>query len=435
MDTPNKIKAALDAAIFEAMTGGEFVGDYRDFTRNRKIPVETTIKLLLSMHGGSLKKELYDYGINATPSAFVQQRTKISPDLFLEILHNFNHKHQDATTYRGYRLLAVDGTCINMARNPNADSFVCNASNPKGYNQLHLNPLYDILNQTYFDCIIQPQPRTDEIGALIAMLYMNDFDGKNLIIADRGYESYNTFAHLLNRDGVDFLIRVKQDRSAMREIAKLPAMVEFDMDISFTITTTQTNADKKNGYIFLQVPKNTHKENSPKTRVGRWDFPSPYPMSFRVVRFMLDTGEYETVCTSLPNSFTIDDIKELYHMRWGIETSFRMLKYAVGLINLHGKCDDFVRQEIYAALTMYNFCNRISNMVVVQQKKSNAYAYKVNLTMAIYLCKQFYRTPNADGEKLIKDIARYTEPVRPGRRDERNIRAKSFAGFTYRVAA
>ena len=40
----------------------------------------------------------------------------------------------------------------------------------------------------------------------------------------------------------------------MREVAKLP-MMELDCNISFTITTTQTNKDKKNGYIHLQVPK------------------------------------------------------------------------------------------------------------------------------------------------------------------------------------
>ena len=35
----------------------------------------------------------------------------------------------------------------------------------------------------------------------------------------------------------------------------------------------------------------------------------------------------------------------------------------------------------------------------------------------------------------MRQIARYTEPVRPGRQDERNLRAKSFIGFCYRVAA
>ena len=55
--------------------------------------------------------------------------------------------------------------------------------------------------------------------------------------------------------------------------------------------------------------------------------------------------------------------------------------------------------------------------------------------MAIYLCKKFYREDVGDGIQLMKDIAKYTEAVRPDRNDERNIKAKSFVGFTYRVSA
>lgn len=170
-------------------------------------------------------------------------------------------------------------------------------------------------------------------------------------------------------------------------------------------------------------------------RAGRWDFPSPYPMTFRVVRFQLETGEYETLATSLPRSITLAEIKALYHSRWGIETAFRELKYGLGLVNLHGKKDDFVKQEIYSAMIMSNFCSRIANEVVVRKNEANVHEYKVNMNMAIHICRQFYRTQNGDEKQLLKDIARYTEPVRPGRRDERNIKAKSFVGFIYRVSA
>ncbi len=434
---PKVISQALDMAIAGAVIQrGEFVKDMGEFTRKRKLPLETVIKLLLSMDGGSLKKELYKSRISVTPSAFVQQRSKISSNLFRQILQDFNRNCTDTATYKGYRVLAVDGTSINMARNPNAPSFVSYEGNPTaGYNQMFLTPLYDLCSMTYYDAVVTPKPRADEIGSLIAMLYRNDFEGKNIIVADRGYESYNVFAHLLNHGGVDFLIRVKQDRSAMREIKKLP-MMELDTDVSFTITTTQTNEDKQKGHILMQVPKKDGKMRKPQSR-ARWDFGhiNPYPMKLRVVRFILDTGEYETLATSLPrSSFTIEDLKIFYHLRWGVETSFRLLKYCQLLVNLHEKKDEFVKQEIYSALTMYNFCSRIANSVVIEQKDTNIHEYKVNFTMAIYLCREFYRNPNADGSKLMRDIARYTEPIRLGRADERNLKAKSFAGFTYRVS-
>ena len=90
----------------------------------------------------------------------------------------------------------------------------------------------------------------DEIGYLAFSLSWYDFKEKTLIVADRGYAFYNTFAHFLEHPNVEFLIRVKQDRSAMREIGKLP-MTELDVDLSFVITTTQTNADKENGNILV----------------------------------------------------------------------------------------------------------------------------------------------------------------------------------------
>lgn len=434
--TPDTIKADLMSAISEAVANPhkEFGEQECNFVRRRKLTAEVLIRLLLSMQGGSLNKELYDAGIGVTASAFVQQRKKLSYTVLEEAMERFNDASRDSRTYRGYRVLAVDGTAVNMNRNPKSDSFVCSDYNPKGYNQLHVNPMYDVLNKTYRHCVIQPQPQQDEIGALTFMLEWYDFGEKTLIVADRGYESYNVFAHLLEKPNVDFLIRVKQDNSAMRDIKKLP-MEELDADISCTITTTQTNEDKKNGHILIQTHKNKDRVYSAKTRAGRWDFKSPYAMKFHVVRFMLDTGEYETLATSLPRSFTLSEIKELYHARWGIETAFRELKYGLGLVNLHAKKDDFVKQEIFASMIMSNFCNRISGMVAVQQKEENIHEYRVNFKMAVYLCRKFFRTENADAEKLLQDIARYTEPVRPGRQDGRNIKPKSFVGFVYRVPA
>lgn len=94
-----------------------------------------------------------------------------------------------------------------------------------------------------------------------------------------------------------------------------------------------------------------------------------------------------------------------------------------------------MKQEIFSALIMTNFCSRIVNETVIRQKKENGYEYKADMKMATYLCRQFFRTENADSEKLLRDISKYVVPIRPGRSDSRNIKAKSFVGFTYRVSA
>ena len=58
-----------------------------------------------------------------------------------------------------------------------------------------------------------------------------------------------------------------------------------------------------------------------------WFHGSPYLMSLRIVKFKLENGNYETICTSLsPDKIPPEKLKELYHLRWSIETSFRFLK-------------------------------------------------------------------------------------------------------------
>lgn len=408
-----------------------------DFTRARKISLSDTIKQILSMEGGSLKKELYQlkdmHKIELTLSAFVQQRSKISSQAFEAIFKQFNGACVDREKYKGYRLLAVDGSDINHFRNPDSESFITFPGFEHGYNQTHLNAIYDLLNKTYVDALLQPRPKANEQLAFTEMLKRNTFQGKNIITADRGYESYNVIAHCINTPNMDFLLRVR-NCNGMRDIANLP-MTEIDKDITIEVTITQTKEDKLHNRIYIQThkSKNQYSEN---TINRNWDFPSPYVIRFRAVRFMLATGEYETVVTSLPRSkFSVSEIKELYHMRWGIETSFRDLKYAIGLIDLHCKKDELVAQEIYAALIMYNYCSRMATNVAVHQSKNAIYAYKVNFTMAIRLCKLYYKWRRKNFKQLFVDIGKYVEPIRPGRNDKRNVKYKRFVGFAYRIAA
>lgn len=184
---------------------------------------------------------------------------------------------------------------------------------------------------------------------------------------------------------------------------------------------------------FIQTGSKKGKINSEKTVISTWDFPSPYAMTFRVVRFQLGTGEYETLITSLSSDeFSIEDMKKLYAKRWGIETSFRFLKYPCGLIYLHSKKREFAYQEIYATLIIYNYCHFIATGVVVR-KKDAKHPYKVNFTMAISICRKNLKF-NEPLDTISEDIGRYTEPIRPGRCDLRKLNAKKFVHFLYRAA-
>ena len=87
---------------------------------------------------------------------------------------------------------------------------MCNKGVAKGYNQLHVTPVYDVLNKTYIHCVIQPQPKQDEVGALKFILDWYGVKKKTLIVVDRGFESYNLLAHFKEKQ-IDYLIRVKQE--------------------------------------------------------------------------------------------------------------------------------------------------------------------------------------------------------------------------------
>lgn len=164
-------------------------------------------------------------------------------------------------------------------------------------------------------------------------------------------------------------------------------------------------------------------------------------MTIRIVRFKIaDTGndftDYETIATSLnKKDFSAEEIKKLYHMRWGIETSFRELKYAVGLTRLHTKKTSAAMQEVLARLIMYNFCECITMSIVIEQKDSRKWTYHVNFTHAIHICKDYFRCRDPSPPDVVALITREILPVRPGRPDKRKtVQAKTFVWFMYRVS-
>jgi len=58
-------------------------------------------------------------------------------------------------------------------------------------------------------------------GRAVTILNRTQFQGKNLILGDRGYESYNMLAHFLEKSNLDFLLRVKQGANCLAAIQEL----------------------------------------------------------------------------------------------------------------------------------------------------------------------------------------------------------------------
>jgi len=116
-------------------------------------------------------------------------------------------------------------------------------------------------------------------------------------------------------------------------------------------------------------------------------------------------------------STTIEDIKSLYQMRWGIETSFRTLKYTLGLLALHTQKVDFIIQEIYAKRILSNLCQIVASDAVIQQNNTK-HEYKLNLSALIETIRYFL-SKNKCPRDIVKLFHRYILPIRKGRKVER----------------
>lgn len=405
----------------------------KDFSRKKKWSFSEMMKFMISMEGKSLKDELYEYFEYdfETPSnsSFNQRRAQILPEAFEFLFNEFTDGLiNSAKTYKGYKLIACDGSDFCYSSDPSdTASYVRTPVDIKGYNRLHLNALYDLLDRTYVDAIIQPNRQMNEKRAMCDMVDRFKSDKKTIFIADRGYENYNLFAHVENR-GMYYLVRARDvDSTGILSGLNLPQEECFDIHVSYTLTTKQTKEVKRDREKFKFVPHTS-------TFDYLTDECNFYNISFRIARFPISEDSFECVITNLPKSeFDSTELKKLYQMRWGIETSFRELKYAIGLTHFHAKKTEFIKQEIWARLILYNFCEAITTHVIINQKANRKYDYQVNYTRAIRICCHFLRIKKArsDIEKL---IGHELLPVRPGRKDPRKVKTRSTISFLYRVA-
>ena len=417
----------------------------RDFSRKRKLSFCRLVSFLLNMQGGSLTNEIIDFfccgDLSVSPSAVVQMRDKLKAEALRALLLGFNQRMEKLDALRpenGLRLLAVDGSEIQIPTNPeDKESFFPGANGQAPYNMIRLNAMYDLVNNTYTDAIIQKRMNWNEGKALVEMVESSAIKSA-LVIADRGYESYNVMAHIRER-GWFYLIRVKNKDNGIVRGLDLPDDDEFDLDISLNMTRSQTNAVKemcRNKNCYRYVPPNTKFDYLPSLNGVYGSEPRFYTLPFRILRIRISEDLVETIVTNLPRTnYSPSKIKELYAMRWGIETSFRSLKHTVGMLHFHSKKAECIFQEVYAALVIYNFTEWITAQVVIRNG-DRKHTYKANFSVAVHVCRKLL-SGNLHPPDVESLIARYIIPIRPNRKFERRLvkhKGRYSINFTYRIA-
>ena len=398
MTNPEKIKQILLSEIEKMNQHREDFCRHPgiDFTRDRKIPFDTLLHFQISMESGSVNHELLKYfNFDAgTPSlsAFYQQRSKLSDDVFQKLFYSFNSCFEPKELLKGrYQLLACDGSGFTFTRNPKDTESYYDPSgrSKKGYNQMYLIPLYDLLNKVYTDAVIQPMRKRNEFAALYELIDRHTPCSGTVpvFIADRGFHAYNVFAHAIENRAF-FVIRATDAKTKRLLGADLPKEEIFD----FRVTRYLTRSLSKKKYLhpeladrYRYICKEVAFDYLPAQGYGE------YEISLRVLRFPIGNGTYENIITNLPpNEFPAEEIKEIYRLRWGIETSFCTLKHTIAAVNFHSKSRQMITHEIWARLILFNFCSYLTGQVTFEKRKRK-HIHQVDFSIAFKTCRHFLR--------------------------------------------
>lgn len=427
--TPYTIKNSLLSSISSLLNDKELYLDNPDkaFSRTQKVSFLDTMLFPIIMAGESTSVEMFDFFPQSkmpTQAALIYRRNQVSLSAFQDLFFGFTEKLDHSKTFHNRLLIACDGTRINTPFNPSDhDSYVDCIENRKGFNQYHLNSCYDLLNDLFIDAVIQGHYSMNEKAAFCQMIDRFPQDKPAIFVTDRGYASYNTIEHLIsNRQS--FVMRLP---SVMAQNIfynnDIPLDSSFDIEDVVHIGRYRTNACKalRNYHC---IPRERTYDSIPagSKRVDSF--------KLRLVGFELQGGQIEYLLSNLSAvEFSLNDLKEIYRLRWGIETSFRYLKYSSGIIHIHSLKQKFIFQEIYAKLICYNFCSAIMKIFNSAKKGNCKHRYVTDKT---YLFKISIRYLKGKVDTIARLVEKKKVPVRAGRKFERNIRRQHADTLQYR---
>ncbi|MCQ5142420.1 transposase [Enterocloster bolteae] len=245
------IKAMLLAALngIAADPKKYAVNPGKDFTRNRKMGFHDTLLMLLTMEADCIKEELYRYfGRNTdapSKAAFYKQRRKLNNVALANLLYTFNSRLTTKLYNGKYQFIACDGSAADIFRNPDDPDtfFEPDGKSTRGFNQVHINAFYSILDRRFMNLVIQPGRKRNEYAAFCEMVDSAPSNGSPTVyFADMGYASYNNFAHVIE-NGQFFLIRCNDKR--LKGILGHPVDRLREMDCRVERILTRTQAAKK----------------------------------------------------------------------------------------------------------------------------------------------------------------------------------------------
>ncbi len=391
-----------------------------DFTRNRKLSFHSAIIFMINFLTKSLSVEIDNFirfiGYNVkgteisrfTKSAFVQYRKKIKPEVFKSLSDSlieefYTDNDESIKLWNGFRLLAVDGSRLVLPDTHELESIYGKTKNQSetGVVQARISVLYDVLNRFAIDGVLSPLSTGESVLALNHLAFSKAND---LIIYDRGYPSFNLIYEHFEKE-VDFLIRVKADFS--------------------NITREFYQSGLHSSIVQIQPGKNT--------KLSDKSYSKDTSKEVRLVRVELPGGETEILISSLIDSEKYPNavFKDLYFLRWGIETFYDELKNKIKVEHFSGYSEHCILQDFYAALFVSNVQSLIVGEIndeLAKNSTGNKYQYKVNNNLSYGFLKDriislFFSDKEMDVivSELKELFKKHTIPIRPNRKYDRNI--------------
>lgn len=268
-----------------------------------------------------------------TASAYSQARYKLKHTAFIELnqqaVVETLYADMDYQRFWGYRILAVDGSKVRLPDNEAVrDTFGTIAySNGKESELQGEHPyavasvLYDVLNRV---ALTAELARADAYEVDLAIAHLAHTQPLDLLTLDRNYPSYRLLAALHQAER-DYVIRCSA--------------------ASFSVARQMLKGQGEASQIVTLTP--CAKQKPVMQRLGL-----PMTLTVRFVRVRLSTGEWEVLVTSLLNEvlYSTEGFRELYYLRWGIETFYGLLKTRLELENFTGIGAEAVRQDFFATV-------------------------------------------------------------------------------------
>ena len=306
--------------------------------------------------------------IEVTGSAFSQARKKLNYKAFCEIislLRDAFYQYCPWKTWLGFRLLAIDGSAISLQGDDYAKAFfgVIDNGSDTPYALARISQCYDVLNHITLAADICPNSIGERAMALEHLAPIRSLK----VLLDMGYPGFCFFRQLLN-SGRQFCARVAVG--------------------SWTSITGPFLKSGLDEQILEYTPGKKIKAEC--KRLGL----SCEPMTIRLIRIELSSGETEILITSLTDceKFPYHLFQQLYHLRWPVEEAYKVLKCRIEIENFSGKSLLAIRQDFFANILMFD----ITSMLIAPiDKKAEIKSqttkrdYKVNRTEALRKMKNF----------------------------------------------